>query len=86
MIIITKSGVSIILSTPCRSGSLKIIFLGESLSKFCMQCCQAKLYTLPYNVTIYIYYDVTMHAFCNTYLNGTILLYLLNITTPYAKI
>ena len=45
------------------SGTQNMIF-SESLSKFCTQWENAKLYTLLYNVTnvaTYAYYNITMH-------------------------
>ena len=51
-----------------RSRSLKIYFLWESLSKFCMHYGHAKLYTLQYsvtNVTIYAYYNATIYTYYN---------------------
>ena len=46
--------------------NIEMNFLGESLSKFCMQGVHLQLYTPRYivtNIAIYAYYNVTMYAF-----------------------
>ena len=58
-----------------RSGSLKMILWRESLSKFCMQCRRAKIYTIRYDVIrlqcAYLQYAY-LHTYITTYAYNTL--------------